>query len=315
MSLGPGTSALTPTIVDPPRVPIEVDTVRRQFDRRAQDFAKSDFIVREVARRMIERLDVIRLDPARIADVGCGNGASLALLRTKYPRADWIGIDLSPAMLRRHAGRTLAERARRWMGRSSAFRICAEAGALPLVDGSLDLVLSNLMLHWHPEPHILFPEWKRLLKNGGLLMFSGFGPDTGKELRSAAMRALPHARPLPFIDMHDYGDMMTAAGFSTPVMDVETIRLTFASASALLREVRALGGNPRRDRVRGLASGAQARAFYAALDAGPRVDGRLTLTFEVAFGHAWKAPPRERPTKTAQSVISMDRLREQLRGR
>ncbi len=110
------------------------------------------------------------------------------------------------------------------------------------------------MLHWHPEPHTVFPEWKRVLRVDGLLLFSCFGPDTLKELRLACRTALPSARPMPFIDMHDFGDMMVASGFANPVMDAEVLTLTYPSPRDLLREVRALGGNPRDDRVHGAAA-------------------------------------------------------------
>ena len=147
------------------------------------------------------------------------------------------------------------------------------------------------MLHWHPEPHAVFPEWKRVLKTDGLLMFSCFGPDTLKELRAAAAHALPNSRAMPFVDMHDFGDMMVASGFATPVMDAEIITLTYASPEELLREVRALGGNPRDDRAQSLPSGRQARQMLRALEAQRGDDGRIRLTFEVAYGHAWKPMP------------------------
>lgn len=308
MSLGPGTSELTPTIVDPPRVPARIETVRRQFDRRAGRFAQHEFIVREVGRRLIERLQVIRLEPHRIADVGCGAGGARSALLERFPRAEWIGVDLSAAMLARAAPPT---RLSRLFGRRQAQRrlLCAEAAALPLAEGSIDLLFSNLMLHWHPLPHTAFPEWLRVMRVDGLLLFSCFGPDTLKELRRACEAARFPARPMPFVDMHDFGDMMVAAGFATPVMDVETIRLTYASPRALLREVVSLGGNPRQDRAAGLVSGRQARALLAALDGMRDAAGRIALTFEIAYGHAWKPQPRI----GGQSTVSLDRLRAQLR--
>lgn len=311
MALGPGTSELTPTIVDPPRIPVRASTVRRQFDRRAAWFAGRDFLVREIGRRMLERAEVIRLEPKRILDVGCGVGGARAALLARYPQAEWIGIDHSLGMVR-HGVRALgAARLARWWRRARARWIVAEAGALPLADGSADLVFSNLMLHWHPTPHLVFPEWKRVLSTDGLLMFSCFGPDTIKELRAAAASAIPQAAPMPFIDMHDFGDMLVAAGFAAPVMDAERIRLTYATAAELLRDVAGLGGNPRDDRMPGLVSGRQARALVDSLEARRGSDGRIGLTFEVAYGHAWKPVARV----PGQTVISVDSLRTQLRAR
>jgi malonyl-CoA O-methyltransferase len=187
--------------------------------------------------------------------------------------------------------------------------IVADGAQLPVSDQSVDLVYSNLMLHWHPAPHRVLPEWKRVLRVDGLLMFSCFGPDTLGELRTAVESTLPYARPMPFVDMHDFGDMLVAGGFATPVMDVERITLTFASARALIDEVRALGSNPRDDRPRGLPSGRQARRLLAALEGRRDHSGRIPLTFEIAYGHAW------RPAATAAKVstVSVESLRAQLR--
>jgi len=308
MSLGPGTSELTPTIVDPPRMPARIDTVRRQFDRRAARFAQHEFIVREVGQRLIERLQVIRLAPRRIVDVGCGAGGTRRALLQRYPQAHWLGLDLSPAMLARAAPASPLSRLLPWRA-SRAQVACADAAALPLPEGSADLLFSNLMLHWHPQPHTVFPEWLRVLRTDGLLLFSCFGPDTLKELRRAYAMAGIAACPMPFVDMHDFGDMMVAAGFATPVMDGETIRLTYASPRALLREVAALGGNPRDDRAVGLVCGRRARALLAALEEMRDPQGRIPLSFEIAYGHAWRPQPRIR----GQSTVSLDHLRAQLR--
>ncbi len=291
MPLGPGSSELTPTMVAPPRIPARVATVRRQFDARAERFGERAALPREVGRRLIERLQYIRLAPRRILDVGCGAAETRGPLLFQYPQADWIGLDISERMLKTVAADPLRARARRWLRGTWSHRVAGDAGRLPIADDSIDLVFSNLMLHWHPEPHAVFPEWKRVLKTDGLLMFSCFGPDTLKELRAAAAHALPNSRPMPFVDMHDFGDMMVASGFATPVMDAEIITLTYASPEELLREVRALGGNPRDDRAQSLPSGRQARQMLGALEAQRGEDGRLRLTFEVAYGHAWKPMP------------------------
>jgi len=286
-------------------------TVRKQFDRRTARLGQHDFLLREVAGRLADRLDYIRLAPRRIVDLGCGYGRSRVLLASRFPKAHWVGVDLSLPMLA--AGGMNRGSVATWLDRvrgRSAHLVCAEAANLPFADGTYDLAFSNLMLHWHPAPHSVFPEWKRVLEVDGLLLFSCFGPDTLQELRAACAEVSLDARPLPFIDMHDFGDMMVAAGFATPVMDVETIRLTYATAQDLLTEVRALGGNPRDDRARALVSGARARALLAALEKRRDASGRISLTFEIAYGHAWKPAPRN-----GQSVISLDRLRAGLAAR
>ena len=298
-------------MVAPPRIPARVATVRQQFDARAARFGESAALPREVGRRLVERLQYIRLAPQRILDVGCGAGETRAPLLVQYPRADWIGLDISERMLKAAAG-GMRERAGRWLRGQASHRIAGDGGRMPFADQSADLVFSNLMLHWHPEPHTVFPEWKRVLKTDGLLMFSCFGPDTLKELRAAVAAALPDFRAMPFVDMHDFGDMMVASGFATPVMDAELLTLTYASPQDLLREVRALGGNPRDDRAQSLPSGRQARQMLSALDAQRADDGRIRLTFEVAYGHAWKPAPSAPRGVTA---ITVDTLRAELASR
>lgn len=312
MSHGPEISELTPGASPPPRLPSAVATVRRQFERRGPQLARRDVILREVATRMIERLGYIRTAPQLMLDLGCGLGRDRAPLHARYPDARWLGIDLAYANAR--DGRAEQQRARRglarWKARPSEW-IVADAGALPVAEASVDLLFCNLMLHWHPVPHTLFPEWKRVLRVGGLLMFSTFGPDTLKELRAAAREALPHAAPMPFVDMHDFGDMMVASGFATPVMDVEVLTLTYSTARELIADARALGGNPRTDRWPALASGPQARCLLAAIEARRGPDGRIPLTFEIAYGHAWKPQPRP----PASSGVSLDVVRAELARR
>lgn len=311
MALGPGTSALTPTMLAPPRVPARVATVRAQFDARARRFARHDALTREIAARLVDRLQFIRIDPRCVIDVGCGSGAAIPALATRYPAASLVALDIAEGMLRQR-GAGLRERLPRWLGgRRAPLWIAADAARLPLAAETVDLVFSNLMLHWHPVPHTVLPEWKRALRVGGLLLFSCFGPDTLKELRAACRVALPQARPMPFIDMHDFGDMMVASGFADPVMDAEVVTLTFASARELVREVSALGGNPRDDRHAALPSGRQARSLLDALAAQRGDDGRIRLSFEVAYGHAWKPEPRA----GSDTGISVESLRAELARR
>jgi malonyl-CoA O-methyltransferase len=280
--------------VTPPRVDASIATVRRQFEARAARFGAHDALVREVGRRMVERLAFMRHPTALLLDLGCGSGGCRGALERQFPAARWLGLDLSPAMLRGATG--WRGRVGRWLGtggpHAAGLRACASAERLPLADASVDLVFSNLMLHWHPAPHEVIAEIARVLKTGGLVMFSSYGPDSGKELRAACAVALPEARPMPCVDMHDFGDMLVDAGFEAPVMEVENLQLTFASARALLTEARALGGNPRADRPGALPSGDRARSLLRALAAGADAQGRLALSFEVVIGHGWKGAPR-----------------------
>lgn len=277
--------------------PIDLARVRRLFGR-PERIAPSDFLRREIAARMHERLALVKIAPGRVLDAGCGPGADLALLQKDYPGAQIVGIDAAPAML--EAAKAPASRlaalngllSRLLPAKAGVDLLCADFGNLPFAPNSVDLVWSNLALHWHPQPDRVFAEWRRVLRVDGLLMFSNFGPDTLRELRTAfaAVDGAPHA--LPFVDMHDFGDQLVEAGFSTPVMDMEIITVTYDTAEALLADVRALGGNPLATRARGLLGKQGWGAMLAALERGRRSDGKLGLTFEVIYGHAFRPAPR-----------------------
>src|SRR5512135_3371830 len=163
MALAPGTSALTPTLTALPRMPASVATVRRQFDLRARLFSEHDALAREIGQRLVDRLQYVRLSPRRVLDVGCGAGRAMGPLATRYPSAEVVGLDLSEGMLRQRDSR-MRDRWPRWLGGQPRLLVAADAGRLPMADESVDLVFSNLMLHWHPEPHALFPEWRRVLR-------------------------------------------------------------------------------------------------------------------------------------------------------
>ena len=286
--------------------PIDLPRVRELFAR-PERIAPSDFLRREIAERMHERLSLVKIVPRQVLDAGCGAGADLGLLQKTYPAAQILGLDGAGAMARAargpvSQGGALNQLLTRLMpAKAGVDVLCGDYGNLPFGPNSLDLLWSNLALHWHPLPDRVFAEWRRVLRVEGLLMFSCFGPDTFTELRTAfaALDACPHT--LPFVDMHDFGDQLVAAGFSTPVMDMERITVTYDTPQALLADVRALGGNPLESRRRGLIGRAAWRRVLDAFEAQRRPDGKLALTFEVIYGHAFRPAPRT--TASGESIV------------
>jgi malonyl-CoA O-methyltransferase len=167
----------------------------------------------------------------------------------------------------------------------------------------VDLAWSNLALHCAGDPQPAFKELRRVLKVGGLLMFSCYGPDTLKELKSAFAARDGAAHVHGFIDMHDLGDMLSACGFAAPVMDMELITLTYADADALLADLRATGQqNVLAERRRGLTGKGVLGAMRAAYE-NLRRDGRLPASFEIVYGHAWK--PAQRLTEDGRAIVTM----------
>jgi malonyl-CoA O-methyltransferase len=289
--------------------PIDPLQVRRAFSRPAR-LQQSDFLRREIASRMHDRLKLVKIAPLRVLDAGCGPGADLGLLQKDFRAAQIIGLDAAPEMVgAAQAPATTLAALNQFLvkllpSKVGVDLICGDFAAVPLGGNTIDLLWSNLALHWHPQPDRVFAEWHRVLRSNGLLMFSCFGPDTFKELKAAFAEAdgAPHA--LPFVDMHDFGDMLVAAGFATPVLDMETVTVTYANAEALLADVRAWGGNPLATRRRGLMGKAAWRRMHEALEKTRRADGNLGLTFEIVYGHAFRPTPRM--TKAGEAIIRFD---------
>ncbi len=280
-----------------PALPLNPDDVVRQFARRG-DLSDAQFLYAEIGARMNERLDYIRLQPTALLDAGCGAGTALPGLRTRYPEARYTGIDSCEPLLvhaRRQHRPAGAARLRQsvlgLVGRAAEAPsfLQADLAATGLTPESVELVWSNLALHWHAEPHSVLAEWRRVLRVGGLAMFSCLGPGTLRELRAALVTAGLETRTPAFVDMHDFGDLLVENGFADPVMDQETLTLTYQDPMRLLADVRALGGNPARGRRAGLVGRSWRDRLCAALDAQRDDKGLIRLSLEVAYGHAWRA--------------------------
>jgi malonyl-CoA O-methyltransferase len=255
---------------------IDRRAARRRFERAAKTYESSSGLESEVAARMLGRLDYVKLAPRRILDAA--SGPPRRSLGRRYPQAEVIALDFALGMLR----------PRRFGFFHKNLSVCADLEQLPLGAGTIDFIWCNMALHWLSDPLEAFREFGRVLAPEGLLMFSTLGPDTLKELRAAAGPARVHA----FIDMHDLGDMLLAAGFSAPVMDMELIEIDYREGN-LLADLRSSGQtSARADRPRGLAG----RAFRERLRAGlaPRA------TFEVVYGHAWKGRKVHQDAKTVR---------------
>jgi len=263
--------------------------IRRNFARAALRYDHAAALSREVARRMLERLDLVRLLPERILDAGAGSGLATYPIARRYPRARTLALDASLPMLRqmqRRASWRQLLQAR--IGAARIVPICADFEQLPIAGASIDLVVSNLALHWSVDVGRAIGELHRVLRPGGLLMFTTLGPDTLKELAHASAAGAGGCRVHRFVDMHDLGDLLAHSGFAGPVMDMEYLTLTYAGVDELLRELRDAGGVSAQTGRTGLRTPrwkARLAARYEAL----RVDGRLPATFEIVYGHAWKS--------------------------
>lgn len=296
--------------------------VRRSFSRAAASYDDAAFLQREVCDRLFERLQYIKLNPVNALDMGAGTGYSTEKLRSSYPQAHTIALDCAQGML------TFAQQklcppappqsfAQRLLSAvkltapatatiATTSFICADAENLPLAAESVDLIVSSLTIQWC-DPLAVAREAFRVLKPNGCFMFTTFGPDTLKELRAAfaAVDGFQHVNA--FVDMHDLGDALVHAGFVDPVMEMEVITLEYASVEAVARDLKAIGAhNSLPGRPRGLSGRGRWRDLLAAYEKARR-NGVLPATYEVIYGHAWRAAPKR--VADGRRIIDFPRAR------
>ncbi len=296
--------------------------IKRSFERAAAHYDAAADLQQEVARRLDDHLDGVKIDPQRILDAGCGTGYGTHLLRSRFPRADLVGLDLAEAMLQRATRRL---RGNAWQqlrqrlpfsfaSHARFYPLCGDLEQLPLARAAFDMAWSSLALQWVGGGiaglQASFQQMHRVLRPGGLFIFSSFGPDTLQELRAASAGLDGHQHVNRFIDMHDVGDALVHAGFSHPVMEMERITLTYGDLPALLRDLKNIGAHTvlegRREGLMGKSVWRQLQQNYEKY----RQTGRLPATYEVVYGHAWA----ERAQKMADGRQIIEFQRNRVRG-
>lgn len=290
-----------PALVDP-------HALAHVLDRLAKAEA-APWLHQEVARRMAERLPAIRQAPQRWLDWWGFTGGSEAPVKAVWPAAQRVVVEPTAALLQRSQQ---AMRKPWWaLGRrADAGTVLTEADVPP---AGAQMLWANMVLHASPHPVQLLAQWHAALAVDGFLMFSTLGPDSLRELRAIyAAMGWPAPHP-PYTDMHNIGDQLVHGGFSDPVMDQETLQLTWSSPQALLDELRTLGGNLAVARHEGLRTPRWRRHLLDALAEKADPAGRIPMTFEIVYGHAFKAAPRR--VAGAPAVVSLEQVRASLASR
>ena len=267
----------------------------------------------EVARRMEERLQWMTQTPQVWGDWQPMRGSAQAheLIAARYPKAQSWVIEENV----QHA----AAAQKRWQTsklRSLLRQQPQVAFGMP-ADQSLDMLWANMALHLVADPQTLLARWSRLIKPQGFVMFSCLGPDTAQELRQLYAQQGWPAMGHDFTDMHDLGDMLVQHGFSEPVMDMERIQLRFPTAARMEQELRELGRNFHPQRFAGLRTPRWHQQWRSLIEAqltkpaAHDADAGIELTFEVIYGHAFKAEPKAKMQEL--SSIALDDMRAMLR--
>lgn len=271
---------MTPAPDNSDRFALDRRAVARSFGAASDTYDAAAALQAGVRSDLLQRLQELSLEPATVLDLGAGTGHGARELRQRFPRAQIVATDIAEPML------VAARRQRRWWRRFD--RVAADAYRLPFRNHCFELVFSNLMFQWCDDMAAAFAETRRVLKPGGRLLFTTFGPDTLVELRLAWAEAGDAANHVNrFFDMHDVGDALLQAGFAEPVLDVDRIQLRYPDVRALLGNLKAIGAhNVTEGRARGLTGVGKFKAMTAAYERQRRDDG-LPVTYEVIFATAW----------------------------
>lgn len=262
--------------------------LRAAFERASASYDQAAVLQREISNRMLARLEYIKYKPDVILDAGSGTGYGSQQLAKRYPNSQLIAVDIAWGMLSHARPNTAWWRRLLPLQQQRSDYVCADIEQLPFKNASVGLIWSNLALQWCNDLDRTFAEMHRILRADGLLMFSTFGPDTLKELRQVFAKIDGYSHVNRFADMHDIGDLLVNNRFSTPVMDMEYITLTYGDVIDVMRDLKAIGAHNvvqgRQQGLMGKNKWQQVIGEYEKL----RRDGKLPATFEVVYGHAWK---------------------------
>ena len=270
--------------------------------------AESPWLHEEIARRMLDRLIWIKRQPARWAHWGAVRGGlqTHAELAVRYANSSCFVVEA-----RENAASTAMEKIAIPWWNPKRLGVAKPVFATP-PPSSCHMVWANMQLHETPDPQALLAQWHAALAVDGFLMFSCLGPDTARELHALYADWGWPVAGAQLTDMHDWGDMLVQAGFAEPVMDMERITLTYETPERMLKELAEVGRNVHPQRFQALRGRGWRRQLIQAIeqDGARDTSGKLTLTFEVIYGHALKAPPKIKVS--ALSSVSVADMRSML---
>jgi malonyl-CoA O-methyltransferase len=289
----------------------------RRLTQAASGGADVPWLHTEVARRLADKLEAIRMSPAHWLEWGGRLGGGAELVAQRYPQAQHWVCEPTPELadLSRKAWQVQHERPWWAAWRKTQAPVIQAGQAWP--EGGphegAGLLWANMALHTSADLDAMLRSWHQALCTDGFLMCSGLGPDTARELRAMYQQQGWSWPTVQFIDMHDLGDALVRAGFAEPVMDMERLTLTWADAPAMLAELRTWGGNVAWGRFAGLRTPRWQTQWLALADQHlRRPDGRLGLTIEIIYGHAIK--PALRAPVSGETRVSLGDMRRMIRG-
>lgn len=257
--------------------------VQASFARATASYNEAAVVQNEILQRALAKLLALRPQNGKVLDLGSGTGLARAKLQELYGQDAYFAVDLVFAMLT-YANQQFAGQLQH--------SVCGDAESLPYRAEAFDVFFSTSTLQWCNRLDLAFQEANRVLNTGGLLLFSTFGPDTLKELRASFAQVDENPHVKTFIDLHDIGDLLAAAGFSEVVMESETLTVEYSKTMQLLRDLQATGAtNHLVDRSRGLLGKQQFHRVLKHYEQFKLKNGKFPASYEVIYGHGWKIAP------------------------
>ena len=268
---------------------IDKKRVQASFNKASALYQDSAVLQQHVLEEMFLRLKLLKNNPDNILDLGCGPGNAGPDLKDTYKPHDLIYLDFAYDMLKKAEEKNRDHFLKAFSRKTAQQFICADMEAIPLVENSIDMVWSNLSLQWCNDLDRVFVQIEKILTSNGLFIFSTFGPRTLHELRASLASFSQHSHVNQFIDMHDIGDALIRCGFSDPVLDVDVYTLTYSTFKDIMYDLKHIGA---RNALQGRAKGMTGKGFLYQLEKFYevyRTNKKLPATYEVVYGHAWKA--------------------------
>jgi malonyl-CoA O-methyltransferase len=293
---------------DPPDAfRLEPREVARAFGAASQRYDAAATLQRDVRSELLSRAHAMQLAPRVVLDLGSGTGDAAVQLKRRFRGAEVIAADISPPMLQ------LSRRRSHWWRPIRCVE--ADARALPFASASIDLLFTNLMLQWVDPPDPALAEMRRVLRPGGLLLASSFGPETLQELRAAWAAVDDGVHVNRFVDVHDLGGALQRAGFIEPVLDVDRHVHHYADMRALMGGLKSIGAhNVNAGRSRAMTGKSRFAKVQAAYEQA-RVPGGLPATWQVVYAVAWAPGTEANDTGAAirgETRIGIDAMRASL---
>jgi malonyl-CoA O-methyltransferase len=285
---------------------IDKKAVAKSFSKAADSYDKAAIVQKEIADELLGRLAMIDIRPGIILDLGCGTGYCSRKLTKHYSKCDVISMDLAHGMV------TKARSKKRWL--SKQHFITGDAEAIPLAANSVDVVVSSFALQWCDDLAVALAECWRILRPGGVLLFSIPGLDTLKELKDSWRAADSGVHVNAFPDLHEVGDLLVKNNFHNPVMDMDTLVMRYKSVMALMKDLQQVGAhNVNRDRSKALTPKKALSRLADAYESYRDTDGWLPATYEVVYGYA-RIAQNKQYSDGAHTYVSVESLKQSIRN-